>query len=76
MDIQSAVALPNFGSRNQETDIEMSRIPRNTISQLEKMNHSIKEWEMTSGTNAIVIDEFGGLWGGVDPRREGLAIGH
>ena len=54
----------------------MNRIPRNTISQLEKMNHSIKEWEMTSGTNAIVIDEFGGLWGGVDPRREGLAIGH
>ena len=76
LDIQSAVALPNFGSRNQETDIEMNRIPRNTISQLEKMNHSIKEWEMTSGTNAIVIDEFGGLWGGVDPRREGLAIGH
>jgi gamma-glutamyltranspeptidase/glutathione hydrolase len=76
LDIQSAVALPNFGSRNQETDIEMNRIPRNTILQLEKMNHSIKEWEMTSGTNAIVVDEFGRLWGGVDPRREGLAIGH
>ena len=76
IDIQSAIGLPNFGSRNQETDIEKSTISSNTINQLEMMNHIVKEWEMTSGTNAIFIDSIGRLWGGVDPRREGLALGH
>ena len=76
LDIQSAIGLPNFGSRNQETDIEKSTISSNTINQLEMMNHIVKEWEMTSGTNAIFIDSIGRLWGGVDPRREGLALGH
>ena len=74
LNIQEAIALPNIGSRNIETDLEISRLPLGTINQLKFMGHPIKEWEMNSGTQGIWIDHRG-LWGGVDPRREGVVLG-
>ena len=74
LNIQEAIALPNIGSRNIETDLEINTLPLGTINQLKFMGHPIKEWEMNSGTQGIWIDHRG-LWGGVDPRREGVVMG-
>ena len=74
LNIQEAIALPNIGSRNIETDLEISTLSLGTINQLKSMGHPIKEWEMNSGTQGIWIDHRG-LWGGVDPRREGVVVG-
>lgn len=74
MDMQQSINLPNIGSRNQETDIETGTLNNETLERLKSMGHSLKIWEMTSGTQGIFIDQ-NGLWGGVDPRREGVALG-
>ena len=74
-DIQQSIALPNLGSRNQETDIETGTLTEASLERLKSMGHPLKIWEMNSGTQGILIDQMG-LWGGVDPRREGVALGH
>ena len=42
---------------------------------LKQKGHQINIRDMTSGLHAIVIKD-GKLYSGVDPRREGVAIGH
>ncbi|MBC6445074.1 MAG: gamma-glutamyltransferase family protein [Alphaproteobacteria bacterium GM202ARS2] len=45
------------------------------VRELRRKNHGIESKKMTSGLQAIYVDDRGVLWGGVDPRREGLAVG-
>jgi len=78
LNVQEAIALPNFGSRNGPTELEKGRFPQQTIDLLRARGHAIRISEQTSGLHGIERIEVHGvpLWfGGADPRREGVAKG-
>jgi gamma-glutamyltranspeptidase/glutathione hydrolase len=74
MDIQSAIALPNAGSRNGPTEIERGTAFEGMEKPLQAMGHEVQLVDMTSGLHGIM--RAGRGWqGGADPRREGIAKG-
>jgi gamma-glutamyltranspeptidase / glutathione hydrolase len=78
LDVQQAISLPNFGSRNGPTELEAGRFPASEIAELKARGHKVRETEQNSGLHGIErIDVHGvPLWyGGADPRREGIAKG-
>jgi gamma-glutamyltranspeptidase/glutathione hydrolase len=78
MDLQQAISLPNFGSRNGPTELERGRVSDQLVSRLKEKGHQIRLDEQTSGLQAIMRVRKDGqeLWfGGADPRREGIARG-
>jgi len=78
LDMQQAIALPNFGSRNGPTELETGRFPLDEIRTLEARGHTVRVMEQTSGLQGIARTTIHGvpLWfGGADPRREGVAKG-
>ncbi|MCX2899942.1 gamma-glutamyltransferase [Pseudomonas mandelii] len=79
LDAQTAINLPNFGSRNGPTELERGQFSNELIQALKDKGHSVNEIDMTSGTQAIVrVRDAQGkasLAGGADPRREGQALG-
>lgn len=79
LDAQSAINLPNFGSRNGPTELEQGQFSPALIQALKDKGHTLSEIDMTSGTQAIVrVKDAQGkatLTGGADPRREGEALG-
>lgn len=74
LDVQSAIDLPNLTNRGRITEIEQVGDPAPLVQALTQLGHEAAPVVMTSGIHAIVQDERG-LWGGADPRREGIAIG-
>ncbi len=74
LDPQAAVELPNFANRNGPTDLETGSRLTALVPRLEALGHRLRFREMTSGLHAIRRVD-GGLLGGADPRREGVAIG-
>jgi gamma-glutamyltranspeptidase/glutathione hydrolase len=78
LNMQEAIALPNFGSRNGPTELEAGRFPAAEVEQLKARGHAVRIGEQTSGLQGIERMEIHGvpLWfGGADPRREGVAKG-
>jgi gamma-glutamyltranspeptidase/glutathione hydrolase len=78
LNMQQAISLPNFGSRNGPTELEAGRFPSATVEQLKARGHAIRIGEQTSGLQGIERMDIHGvsLWfGGADPRREGVAKG-
>ncbi|WP_106062119.1 gamma-glutamyltransferase [Cupriavidus necator] len=79
MDVQQAVSMANFGSRNGPTEVERGLVTPQLVQALKQQGHQVAEIEMTSGTQAIMrkTDPNGRpVWaGGADPRREGVALG-
>jgi gamma-glutamyltranspeptidase/glutathione hydrolase len=78
LNMQQAIALPNFGSRNGPTELEAGRFPASEIGQLKARGHTIRIGEQNSGLHGIERMDIHGvpLWfGGADPRREGVAKG-
>jgi gamma-glutamyltranspeptidase/glutathione hydrolase len=78
LNVQQAISLPNFGSRNGPTELEKGRASDQLIEQLQAMGHNVRVMEQTSGLQGIMrIHEDGqDIWfGGADPRREGLVEG-
>lgn len=75
LDLQQAAALPNFGSRNGPTEIELgSRYEPLAAALAWHRGHDVAIREMTSGVHGI--ERVSGGWrAGVDPRREGAARG-
>jgi gamma-glutamyltranspeptidase / glutathione hydrolase len=74
LDIQQAIDLPNFGSRNGPTELEQGTALENIAATLQAMGHEVKLIEMNSGLHGIMRTKNG--WqGGADPRREGQARG-
>lgn len=75
IDVQRAIDSANFGSRNGPTELEQGRFPSSAIDDLKSRGHVLSFIEMTSGTQAIVLDREPGhqkRWiGGADARREG-----
>jgi gamma-glutamyltranspeptidase/glutathione hydrolase len=79
LDVQTAIAMPNFGSRNGPTEVEAGRIDAAVVEGLRSRGHDVREIAMTSGIQGIVRvrlpDGRRGWAGGADPRREGIALG-
>jgi gamma-glutamyltranspeptidase/glutathione hydrolase len=74
MDIQAAISLPNFGSRNGPTEIEKGTAVENLQGALQSMGHEVRAIDLNSGLHGIMRTSQG--WqGGADPRREGIAKG-
>ena len=74
MDVQSAISMPNMGSRNRATEIEKGTALEALSGPLKALGHDVSVIDFTSGLQGIVITP-GGLVGGADPRREGLVLG-
>ncbi|MES2757537.1 MAG: gamma-glutamyltransferase [Pseudomonadota bacterium] len=78
LNVQQAIALPNFGSRNGPTELEQRRFPQATVDALKARGHTIRFSEQNSGLHGIQRLSIHGtdFWfGGADPRREGVAKG-
>jgi gamma-glutamyltranspeptidase/glutathione hydrolase len=74
LDLQSAVALPNFGSRNGPTLLEKDSAYEALRSDLERRGHPVESVVLTSGLHGL--ERVPGGWrGAADPRREGIARG-
>ena len=74
LDVQSAIDLPNFGSRNGPTEVEKGTELEGVQAALKAMGHEVRAIDMTSGLQGI--RRVKGAWqGGADPRREGVARG-
>jgi gamma-glutamyltranspeptidase / glutathione hydrolase len=74
LDIQEAISFPNFTSLTQMIDLEKDTFLEADTQALQKMGNKVQAIPLTSGTQGIQITPCA-LIGGVDPRREGLAIG-
>ena len=74
LDLQSAIDLPNFGSRNGPTDLEKATALEGLDGALNAMGHEVQFLDLTSGLHAIRRAP-GGWEGAADPRREGIARG-
>lgn len=73
-DVQSAIALPNFGSRNGPTLLERGTVYETLRADLESRNHLVQFSPLPSGLHAI--ERVPGGWrGGADPRRGGAVRG-
>ena len=74
MNMQAAIDLANFGSRNGPTEIEKGRANETLSGALKALGHEVRVIDMTSGIHGIVKTQHG--WeGGADARREGIAQG-
>ena len=78
LDIQQAISLPNFGSRNGPTELEEGRVSDAVVAELKAKGHTVRVMPQTSGVQGIMRMHIHGeeIWlGGADPRREGLVMG-
>jgi gamma-glutamyltranspeptidase/glutathione hydrolase len=78
LDIQQAISLPNFGSRNGPTELEQDHTPPSLIEGLQAKGHTVRVMPQTSGLHGIMRVRSNAnsiLLGGADPRREGIALG-
>jgi gamma-glutamyltranspeptidase / glutathione hydrolase len=74
LDLQRAITLPNFGSRNGPTELETARSSEELADALRRRGHAVNRIVQTSGAQGIQRDG-GGWFGAADPRREGIAAG-
>jgi gamma-glutamyltranspeptidase/glutathione hydrolase len=76
LDIQAAIALPNFGSRNLGgiTELEKSTSAAALEPDLTVLGHKVRVLDFNSGLQGIQRTPEGWL-GGADPRREGIVKG-
>jgi gamma-glutamyltranspeptidase/glutathione hydrolase len=74
LDLQAAVALPNFGSRNGPTLLEKDSSFAAFRKELEERNHPVETVPLVSGLHGI--ERIPGGWrGAADPRRDGAVRG-
>lgn len=74
LNLQQAIDLPNFGSRNGPTELEEKYTPPSVIEGLKAKGHEVTLGEQTSGLQGIQRNAEG-WFGAADPRREGVAKG-
>jgi gamma-glutamyltranspeptidase/glutathione hydrolase len=73
LDVQQAINLPNITNRNDQTTVEQGRVGNTLVQGLTAMGHDVKQAELNSGIHAIEVED-GVIYGGADPRREGLVL--
>ena len=78
LDPQAAVALPHVLARGDYVELESEGRTPTELAKLrlglESLGHRVREGSMNSGLHALKLTE-GRFQGGVDPRREGVAMG-
>ena len=74
MHIQEAVSHPHAINRWGKFEIEESLYSSNLENSLKAMGYDTKIRKYYSGLNGIYIDTE--IYGGSDPRREGIALGN
>jgi gamma-glutamyltranspeptidase / glutathione hydrolase len=74
LDAQQAASLTNFGSMGRATEFEYGVGAMWSAMKLKTYGHSISFDMMNSGAH-VIVRRKGGLEGGADPRREGVAAG-
>ena len=74
MNIQQAISLGHFSNRNGATELEEGTASADLADALAQKGHTVKTRALNSGLHGIVIRDDG-LYAGVDPRREGVAMG-
>jgi gamma-glutamyltranspeptidase / glutathione hydrolase len=74
LNLQQAINLPNFGSRNGPTELELGRTPQFVVDALRARGHEVVLNEQTSGLQGVERNAQG-WFGAADPRREGIAKG-
>ena len=72
---QEALNLPHAITLGGDVYVEEGRFPEATIESLRERGHTVSERQLTSGLQAIMRLEDGTLFGGADPRREGVVMG-
>ncbi|TVM05696.1 MAG: gamma-glutamyltransferase, partial [Halomonas sp.] len=75
LDAQEALNLPHAVTLGGAVYLEAEGYPQETLSALEALGHDISERDLTSGLQAIMRQPDGSLFGGADPRREGIVMG-
>lgn len=78
LNVQQAISLPNFGSRNGPTELEEGRVPDGLVEALKARGHTVSVIEQNSGLQGIMRvtkDGHDSWFGGADPRREGSVRG-
>ena len=74
LDAQRAIDLPNFGNLGGPLLLEEKRFAPATVEALKARGGEVREQALTSGLQAIERTT-NGLFGGADPRREGVVMG-
>ena len=74
MNVQAAVSIPHAINRFGTYDLEKGTSLEAMVAPLEELGYKVNLRSLNSGLHAISIEEKG-LFGGADPRREGIAIG-
>jgi gamma-glutamyltranspeptidase / glutathione hydrolase len=74
LDPARASALANFGGTEGPVLLESGPELDQLAASLTAMGHDVRRMELTSGEHIIAVTP-GGLEGGADPRREGVALG-
>ncbi|MBJ7555873.1 gamma-glutamyltransferase [Marinomonas spartinae] len=74
MNIQQAISLPNAINRFGTFELEEGTKAEALKGPLEKMGYKVAIKDLNSGAQGIEI-QSGKLYGGADPRREGLVLG-
>jgi gamma-glutamyltranspeptidase / glutathione hydrolase len=77
-DVQQAVAAPHFLAQEGPIELEEGTPVAAHEAALERLGHTVAIRDMNSGLHAIAVEytrDGRVLWGGVDPRREGVALG-
>ena len=74
LDVQQAVAQPHLVNRFGAYDLEEGTSAADLEGPLQEMGFETEMRDLNSGLHAIALGE-GGLSGGADPRREGIALG-
>ena len=78
LNVQQAISLPNFGSRNGPTELEAGLVQPGLVEALEARGHTVRVIDQNSGLQGIMrvaIDGRAAWFGGADPRREGSVRG-
>jgi gamma-glutamyltranspeptidase/glutathione hydrolase len=74
LDAQTAVSKPHAVNRFGIYEIEKGTSLIESKKWLQRLGYKVRERSLNSGLNVILI-KGGVIYGGSDPRREGIAIG-
>jgi len=74
LDIQAAIELPHHLNRNGPTELEAGTDLARHVADLEALGHEVSLRDMTTGLSGFTIEDDI-IYGGADPRREGIALG-
>ena len=70
---QQAIDLPRITNRNNYTSLEKGTEIVNAAKALSKRGHTVRIVDLNSGLHSVEVIN-GKLYGGADPRREGVAL--